>query len=175
MATANKLTVTGETIARHITTAAGSELHPDITKAPAHVITPTNWVMIKFSPTATSGNIDIKNDTNSGITLISDERSMWGEYIGEAKFFRLTARRKDGTSAAIVDNLIIITVNSVEIGRIYVDGANEKFGEFKFALPENRTDTRVNVAAGGTNGRFNFTATAADASLEVSLEVAGDI
>lgn len=172
---ANKISVNGSTIARHYEDAAGGRVRPVVVKAPAHEIELDNVLIYRFSPTGTSGNIDPFNSTSSGVTILSAyKRNPDEPSIADAKFLLLTAKRVAGTTAAIVDNLITVSINSVEVARLYIDASDEEFGTFQFALPNGRVDSRFNLN-GGTNGRFNFAFTAADPSLEVYLEAGGSV
>lgn len=173
---ASKYIINGTTVTPALEDNRGSKIRPIRIKAPAHEVPVENTLIYRFSPTGTSGNIDPVNGTTSGVTVISSFKSHWDEAsIGSAQLMILTAKRKDGTTAAIVDQLITVSINSVEVGRIYVDGTNEKFGLFMFVLPNDRTDSRFALTGASTTGDFIFAFTAADPSLEIYLEVAGQL
>jgi hypothetical protein len=94
--------------------------------------------------------------------------------IEGAYLFRASARRKPGTTGAIVAQNVIISVNSVEIGRFPVLAANANedpvVGYVEFFCPTAIGDTRVNL---NTNP-LSFGITAVDTDLEIFFEVVGD-
>lgn len=130
------------------------------------VITEANqWFAIKATPTNTSSTIDLIAGTqsNAGATI---ERNLDGfSSVAGAYAFRLTARLKDGAAGTLADNNIRISINSVELGRIYVTASNQKCGELVWF--SHTKDTRW--ATDGTND-LTFTLTAVDADLEIVLE-----
>ena len=94
--------------------------------------------------------------------------------IRSAYLFRASARRKPGTTGAIVVQTVIVSVNAVEIGRFPVLAANAGedpiVGYTEFFFPTALGDTRVNLQT----YPLSFAITAVDTDLEIFFEIVGD-
>lgn len=133
----------------------------------------TNWLDATMVPSGTAGNIDMVNGTSSGWTSLVVEK--WAAApLPSAFFMLLTGRIKPGATTSLVNNLITVSINSVEVGRLYVSAATQKIGWFGFQLPEGRSDTRFALSGTGTTGDLLFALTAADPALELRLIILGD-
>ena len=131
------------------------------------------WLDFIGIPSGTSGNIDYVNGTSSGWTSLKVDKAGVTPMTG-GKFFLLTAAKKDDASAAIVNNLITVSINSVEIGRIYVDADTQTCGWFGFILPGDREDARFALSGTSTTGDLIFALTAADPNLEIRGIILGN-
>ena len=133
------------------------------------LITAANqFIFIKATPTNTSSTVDPVNLTQSNAGA-SWEINMDGfSAMAGAYAVRLTARLKDGASGTLADNLIRVSVNSVEFARVYVTASSQKCGEHVFW--SHTKDTRV--APNGTND-LTFALTSVDPDLEIVLEIWG--
>lgn len=131
------------------------------------LITEANqFVLIKATPTNTSSTIDLIAGTqsNAGATI---EKNLDGfSAISGAYAARLTARLKDGAAGALSDNNIRLSINSVELARVYVTATGQKTGEFTWF--SHTKDTRW--ATDGTND-LTITLTSVDADLEIVIEI----
>ncbi len=129
------------------------------------------WVVFEFTPSGTAANIDYVNGTSSGVTGLTIDKNNSTAGSG-GKFLMLTAHRKPGTTAAILANVITVSVNGVEIGRLYIEaGSNGAFGLFFAAVPGAAEDARYNLSGSGTTGDLIFALTQADPSLTIHGEL----
>ena len=134
-----------------------------------------SWVEFSCVLTADPATIDPVAHTATGATLLSiagNKVAMAG-----AVFFSARARRKPGTTAPIDPQVVIFSVNSVEVGRLTVadDGGTagaggEIFGFCGFSSPS--YDTRFSM--NGTND-FTINPTSVDPSLQIDVSIAGSL
>lgn len=125
-----------------------------------------------FTPSSTS--VTINPTGENAITFTNATASEYlctNDPIAAAHFFAATARRKPGTTGAIAAQTVVITVNSVEIGRFNVESAaasaNPRVGFtsfFNVAGDSRMTTDGQNIAVA---------VTAADTDLEIILFAAG--
>lgn len=169
----SKVTASAPPAVRQYLNAAGNKVRPIAAPSAPEEVTGTTWFVAQFTPTGTSANVDVFNNTSSGVSSLILDGPATGLALTGGKFFLLTAGRKAGTSAALVDNLITVSVNSVEIGRIYVDTNTGTCGWCAFFVPGDREDARVNLTGTSTTGDLVFALTAADPSLTIHIECIG--
>lgn len=133
---------------------------------------------VAFTPGNTTSTVNLSDADSIGITgatareftcLPGATGTIEGAYL-----FRASARRKPGTTGAIVAQNVVISVNTVEIGRFPVLAANAGedpvVGYVEFFCPTATGDTRVNLALNA----LSFAITAVDSDLEIFFEVIGD-
>lgn len=130
------------------------------------VITEANqFALIKCTPTNTTSTIDLIAGTQSNAGAVI-ERDLDGfSAIAGAYAVRLTAKLKDGASGTLADNNIRLSINSVELARVYVTATGQKTGEFVWF--SHTKDTRW--ATDGTHD-LTITLTAVDPDLEILIE-----
>ena len=133
---------------------------------------------VAFTPSGTTSTVSqsdadavsVTNGTAREFTCIQNAAGS----IEGAFLFRASARRKPGTTGAIVAQNVVISVNTVEIGRFPVLAANANedpvVGYVEFFCPTATGDTRVNLALNA----LSFAITAVDTDLEIFFEVVGD-
>lgn len=133
---------------------------------------------VAFTPTATTCNVQFDNSdvvaitggTAREFTSISNPA---GDIEG-VNLFRASARRKPGTTGAIVAQTVVITVNAVEVGRFNVNaadaGADPVCGYVEIFNTTATGDTRFNL----NTYAISFGITAADSDLEIFFEAVGD-
>lgn len=167
----SKISVNLPILARNLQNAAGNTVTPLPPEFANFETEFTKWLVAEFTPTGTAANIDHVNGTSSGVSgLVIDQVDSAAGSGG--KYFLLTARRKAGTTAAILQNTVIVTINSVEIGRLYIQaGTTGPFGVFFFALPPDVEDTRFALSGTSTTGDLIFALTQADPSVVIHLEI----
>jgi len=167
----SKISVNLPVLHRTLQNAAGNTVNPPSPEFANFETEFNRWLVAEFTPTGTAANIDLVNSTSSGVSgLVVDKYNSDAGTGG--KFMLLTARRKAGTTAAILSNVIIVSINSVEIGRIYVQaGTNGQCGIFFFALPTDHEDARFALSGTSTTGDLIFALTQADPSLTIHLEI----
>jgi len=127
---------------------------------------------VAFTPT--SGSITIDPDGGATITggTVREYLSIRGESIAGAHYFRAFARRKPGTTGAIVAQVVTFTISAVEVGR------------FSYAAAAASTDPisgSIEMTMAAIDGRFDVTSdnieitmdVGADPDIEVFFEIAG--
>lgn len=165
----SKLTVAFPHLVRTFLNAAGNLVAAAVPQLAPFEIEFTNWIVAEFTPTGTAANIDYVNGTSSGVSgLVVDKSSNTGGTGG--KFFILTAHRKPGTTAAILANTVIVSINSVEVARLYIEGVTGNCGVFFTAVPGTVEDVRYSLSGSGTTGDLIFALTQADPSIVLHLE-----
>ncbi len=128
-----------------------------------------------FTPTGTS--VTINPTATNAVTFTNGTAREFvcvgGHLIAEGLYFRASARRKPGTTGAIVAQTVIFTVNSVEVGRFYVQAA---------AAGADPVCGWIDYSTGGVaDARFDITTnnlvcgvTAADSDLEIFFKLLGN-
>ena len=137
---------------------------------PPWVITPVTILSAAFTPTGTTVTINPTADDAITFTNAGPRESIC---IGAAsattgRYFKAGARRKPGTTGAIVAQSVVFTINSVEIGRFTVKAADA------YAEPESgfvelcspAADARLDI----TTYNLICTCTAADTDIEIFFE-----
>lgn len=130
-------------------------------------------VYAAFTMTSTSGTLTCSTEgviTPSGCTL--REYYNIKPLAADAVFFAATARRKPGTTGSIAAQNVVISVNSVEVGRFAVAAASAGLdpGVGHIVFYNSAGDARVNLAT----YPFTIGVTAADADLEIVLWMVGN-
>lgn len=157
-------------ISRTYTNAAGNTVtQPAIPPGLIQSSTSTIWVLAQFTPSTTSSSFDHVAGTFGNATGTIDKSGTTS--FTTARLFIVTARRKPGTTAAMVDQTIVVTVNSVEVGRLFFDGELEACVPLVLGYVGSGSDARF--ALTGANDT-TFGITAVDASLQIMVELIGD-
>lgn len=133
----------------------------------------SDWLYAIMVPSGTAGNIDHVNGTSSGWASITVDKNGVTPILG-GKVFILTGKIKAGATTDLVNNLITVSINSVEVGRIYVDADNQRIGWMAYSLPGDREDARFALSGTSTTGDLIFAASAADPALELHLLILGN-
>lgn len=131
------------------------------------------WFQAEFTPSGTSGtlNADTLAVTGCVADLIQNNIGGTGGTLPSfATAVAITARRKPGTSGALVDQQIIFTINSVEVARIEVDGSEEHFGAHVTSHPPAKGDPLYDIH---THNTISWTCTAADSDLQICVFIGG--
>lgn len=137
---------------------------------PPWSITPAAILAMAFTPTGTTVTINPTADDAITLTNAGPRESIC---IGAAaattgRYFKAGARRKPGTTGAIVAQTVIFTVNSVEIGRFTVKAAaayaDPESGYVELCSPA--ADARLDITT------YNLTCaiTTVDTDIEIFFE-----
>lgn len=129
---------------------------------------------VAFTPTNTTVTINPGGEDSVAITngTIRECCCVNGHNMASAYLFRAGARRLTGQTGAIVDQTVVFTINSVEVGRFTVlavgAGSDEPVSGFIYVFSPT-ADTRFALAT------YNLvaTVTAADSDLEIFVEIVG--
>ena len=128
---------------------------------------------IAFTPTSTTVTVNPGGEDSVAITngTIRECCCVNGHNMASAYMLRASARRKPGTSDTIVAQTVVMTINSVEVGRFNVlaaaGGADPVAGFCYVFTPE--ADTRFALIS----HNLVFTVTAADPDIEIYCEIVG--
>ncbi len=126
-----------------------------------------------FTPSGTSVTINPTGDNAITFTNATAREFVCvdGHLLGEGLYFRASARRKPGTTGAIVAQTVVWTVNSVEVGRFNVEaaaaGADPICGFCE--IVNTSSDTRFDV----TTNNLVCAVTEADTDLEIFFLLIG--
>lgn len=131
------------------------------------------WVHAVGVLNNTAGNIDYVNGTSSGFGSLTVAKKN-SSAMAAAYHFLLCGRKKAGAMTSLVDNVITVSINSVEVGRVQVEGSTEEVGWYQFTAPVLKGDTRFALTGTSTTGDLIFAATTADPALELTLVLLGD-
>lgn len=159
---------------QYVNTSGGSILDGiDAYAPPWETAAATTALEMAIVPTGTSitvnpagtDDVTVTNGTTTRRVCIGGQ-SMAGAYV-----FRAFARRKSGSTGAIVAQVVTFTINSVEVGRFTVAAADASVdpisGSIELVSPT--LDTRFNLAT------YNLIigVTASDADIEIVFTIVG--
>lgn len=133
------------------------------TKVLAMALTPSG-TSVTIDPTATDA-VSVTTGTMR-LQIAIGAHTLTGAY-----YFRAFARRKPGTTGAIVAQEITFTINSVQVGKFTVAAADASTDPISgsIELVQPTLDTRFNL----TSYNLVIGATASDADLEIVFEIVG--
>lgn len=179
----SQLTVTRSRPVGSLNTTSGqATLNMINTYLPPYEIAPATGVpchvALAFTPTGTS--ITVNPTADDAITVTGGTAreyiSLSGAIIASAHHFRAGARRKPGSTGAIVAQLVTFTINSIELGRFTVlaaaAGEDPVSGSFEMVSPT--PDARYALFSGGASRDMTIAVTAVDSDLEIFFEMSGD-
>ena len=153
---------------------SGAKVAPINTHIPPSALSGNAALAAAFTPSGTSVTI---NPTGFNAVTFTNATAreficMDGHLLAEGLYFRASARRKPGTTGAIVAQTVVFTVNSVEVGRFNVEaaaaGADPVCGAFE--LTNTVADTRFDI----TTNNLVCGVTAADTDIEIFFLLFGN-
>jgi len=134
----------------------------------------TKVLEMAFTPTDVSVTVNPAGDDSVTMTngTMRTQVCVGGHTMAGAYYFRAGARRKPGTTGAIVAQAITFTINSVQVGKFTVAAADASTdpicGSVEMVSPT--LDTRFNF---GTPWDLIVAVTAADSDLEIFFTIVG--
>lgn len=152
----------------------GSKTRPTNVTIPPVDLTGNAALSASFTPSGTSVTINPTGENAITFTNATARElaCVDGHLLGEGLWFRASARRKPGTTGAIVAQTVVWTVNSVEVGRFNVEAAAAGadpvcgFCEIVNTAGDSRFDITTNNLVCGV--------TAADTDLEIFFLLFGN-
>lgn len=160
------------------TTLGNADVLPLNAYLPPYEITPSVGISChlaaSFTPTGTS--VTVNPTADDAITFTNGTAREYiclnGHVISDAKHVRAGARRKPGTTGAIVAQTVTFTINSVELGRFTVLAADASTDPISGSI---EIVTPAGDSRWGLVGRdLTIGVTAADADLEIFFSMSGD-
>ncbi len=124
------------------------------------------WAYAKGTPSNVSSGFDFKNATESNMSGASIDKYGTGvDYLG-GKFLLAFARPIASPAAPMVGNTVVISNGSTELGRFFINAADQESSYILLVTPANTEDNRFNL--NGTND-LNIALTTVDANMQVHI------